>query len=148
MGAVSGRRAILAIVIDGTQVRAYVRDGTPSRLATLAEWFAGQVKGGSVQASSQDQQAQLSAQINSQSASGTLRLTSGHDYSFSIPQVSITAHVGVFEGTALISGQRYHAGWLLLPGGDQRGAATFFPVGPVRGSIVISLLPEYPAVPV
>jgi len=68
--------------------------------------------------------------------------------SISLPLVPATAQVGVFEGTALIAGQRYHAGWLRLSGGDQRGAATYFPSSLVRGSIVIALLPEYPTGPI
>ena len=32
LGAVSGTRALLGIVLDGAQVRAYVCDGTPSRV--------------------------------------------------------------------------------------------------------------------
>ena len=148
LGAVNGTRALLGIVLNGTQVRAYVCDGTPSRLAILAEWFTGQVKGSSVQASSQDQQAQLTAQLTDQSASGTLRLASGRVYSFSIPQVPATGQVGIFEGTALIAGQRYHAGWLRLAGGDQRGAATYSPAGSVRGQIVIARLSEYPSGPI
>jgi hypothetical protein len=78
-------------------------------------------------------------------------LASCHTFSceyLSAPQVPTTAQVGVFEGTALIAGQRYHAGWLLLPGGDQRGAATYYPSSPVRGGIVIALLPEYPSSPI
>lgn len=55
LGAVRGTQALLGIVLDGARVRAYVCDGTPSRLATLAEWFVGQVRGGRVQASSQAQ---------------------------------------------------------------------------------------------
>ena len=145
LGAVNGTGALLGIVLDGTQVRAYVCDGTPNRLAQLSEWFNGQVKSGRMQASSLDQQAQLTARLTGQRATGTLRLASGRVYSFSIPPVPVTAQVGVFEGTALIAGQRYHAGWLLLPGGDQRGAATYFPQGPTRGSIVIGRLSAYPS---
>ena len=148
LGAVNGTSALLGIVLNGTQVRAYVCDGTPSRLAMLAEWLTGQVKGGSVLASSQDQHAQFTAQLTDQRASGTLRLASGRVYPFSLPQVPATAQVGVFEGTALIAGQRYHAGWLLLPGGDQRGAATYYLPGPSRGGIVMALLPEYPSGPI
>ena len=111
LGAVNGTQALLGIVLGGTQMRAYVCDGTLSRLATLAEWFAGQVKDGNVQASSQDQQVQLTAQLTDQRATGTLRLASGRVYSFSIPRVSTAARVGIFEGTALIAGKRYHAGW-------------------------------------
>ena len=143
LGSVDRTGALLGIVLDGVQVRAYVCDGTPSRLAQLAEWFDGQVKGGRVQESLPDQQAQLTAQFTGQRASGTLRLASGRVYPFSISQVPATAQVGVFEGTALIAGQRYHAGWLLLPDGEQRGAATYFPQGPTRGNIVIGLLPAY-----
>lgn len=148
LGAVNGTQALLGLVLDGSKVRAYVCDGTPSSLATLAEWFAGQVKGSEVQASSQDQQAQFTAQLTRQSASGTLRLASGRVYAFSIPQVSATAQVGVFEGTALIVGKRYHAGWLVLPDGNQRGAASFYPQGPVRGGLVIALLPAFPQGPI
>ena len=135
------------IVLNGARVRAYVCDGTPSRLATLAEWFAGQVSGGRVLASSPDQ-AWLSAQLTGQRAAGTLTLASGRVYQFSIPQVPTTAQVGVLEGTALIAGQRYHAGWLRLAGGDQRGAATYYPAGPIRGSIVIARLAAYPSSPI
>jgi hypothetical protein len=110
LGAIKGAQALLGIVLNGTWMRAYVCDGTPSYLATLAEWFSGQVKDGKVQFSSQDQQAQLTPQFSSQSANATLRLASGRVYPFSIPQVGATAQVGVFEGTALIAGQRYHAG--------------------------------------
>jgi hypothetical protein len=101
-----------------------------------------------VQASSLDQQAQLTAQPTVQSSSGTLTLASGRTYAFSILQVPTTAQVGVFEGTVLIAGQRYHAGWLRLAGGDQRGAAPYFPTGPIHGGIVIALLPTFPAGPV
>src|SRR5215469_2643116 len=127
---------------EENKVRAYVCDGTPSRLAQLSEWFAGQMKGDHVQESSQDQQAQLTAQLTDERAAGALRLASGRVYPFSLPQVPATAQVGVFEGTATISGQRYHAGWLLLPGGDQRGAATYYPSSPIRGQLVIALAPE------
>jgi hypothetical protein len=143
LGAVKGTQALLGIVLNGAQVRAYVCDGAPSRLAQLSEWFSGQV-----QASSQDQQAQLTAQFTNQSATGTLKLASGRLYPFSIPRVSTTAQVGIFEGTALIAGQRDHAGWLRLAGGDQRGAATYYPPGPSRGEIVIALLPEFPSGPI
>jgi hypothetical protein len=148
LGAVNGTRALLGIVLDGAQVRAYVCDGTPSRLARLAEWFDGPVKSNKVQESSQDQQVQLSALLTEQRASGTLRLASGRVYPFSLPQVPATARVGVFEGTATISGQRYHAGWLRLAGGDQHGAATYFPSSPIRGQIVIARLSAFPSSPI
>ena len=77
-------------------MRAYVCDGTPSRLAQLSEWLTGQVSEGLVQASSLDQQARLTALLSGQRASGTLRLTSGRVYPFSIPQVPTTARVSVF----------------------------------------------------
>jgi hypothetical protein len=147
LGEVSGTRALLGIVLDGARVRAYVCDGTPSRLATLVDWFAGQVSGGRVQASSPDH-ARLTAQLTNQSASGILTLAGGRTYTFSVPQVSATTQIGVFEGTDLIGGQRYHAGWLLLPDGDQRGAASYYPTGPIRGGIVIALVREFPTGPV
>jgi hypothetical protein len=147
LGAVSGTRSLIGIVLDGTQARAYVCDGTPSRLARLSEWFAGQVRGGRVQANSPDQ-AQLTVQLTSRSASGALTLPTGRIYPFTIPQVPTTTQVGVFEGTTLIAGQRYHAGWLVLPGGDQRGAASYYPSSPVRGEILIARLPAYPSSPI
>jgi hypothetical protein len=69
--------------------------------------------------------------LTGQGAGGTLTLASCRAYLFNIPQVPTTAQVGVFEGTALIAGQRYPAGCLVLPGGDQCGAATYYPRGPV-----------------
>jgi hypothetical protein len=141
LGAVNGTQALLGIVLNGAQVRAYVCDGTPSRLAQLSEWFDGQVKDSRVRASRPDQQAQLTGRR----ASGTLKLASGRVYSFTIPQVPTTAQVGAFEGTALIVGQRYHAGWLRLAGGEECGAATYFPQGPTRGQIVIARLAAYPS---
>jgi hypothetical protein len=147
LGVVSETRALIGIVLDGTQARAYACDGTPSRLATLAEWFAGQVRGSRVQESLLDQ-ARLTVQLTSQSANGTLTRPTGRVYPYTIPRVPTTTQVGVFEGTALIAGQRYHAGWLVLPGGDQRGAASYYPAGPVRGGTVIARLAEFPSGPV
>lgn len=145
LGVVSGTTALIGIVLNGAQARAYVCDGTPSRFATLSEWFAGQVRSGTLAESLQDQ-AHLTAEIRQQSASGTLTLASGRAFTFMIPLVANTHQVGIFEGTDLIHGERYHAGWIVLPNGDQRGAATY-PTGSVRG-IVIALLPAFPTGPV
>lgn len=147
LGAVSGTQILLGLVLSGTQVRAYACDGTPSRLATVAEWLTGQVNNGNVEATSQDQ-ARLFARLGPQSASGRLTEASGRVYAFTIPQVPTTARVGVFEGVALLGGKPYHAGWLLLPDGEQRGAASYYPIGPTRGQIVIGLVPEFPSSPI
>ena len=147
LGAVSGTPILLGLVLSGTQVRAYACDGMPIRRATVAEWLTGQVSNGNVEASSQDQ-ARLSAQLGPQSASGTLAEAAGRVYAFTIPLVATTARVGVFEGVALLGGKRYHVGWLLLPDGEERGAASYYSSGPVRGQIVIALAPAYPSGPI
>jgi hypothetical protein len=147
LGAIPGTQALIGLVVNGTEARAYVCDGTPTRLATLVDWFTGQWQRGTLAATGPDGLA-LQVQGIAQSASGRLTLTSGRVYAFSLPKVAATAEVGVFEATVLIDGKGYHAGWLLLPGGEQRGAALYYPTGPIRGQAMIALLEAYPTGPV
>jgi len=120
LGTVPGTQAFLGIVLTGQEARAYVCDGTPTRLGTLGDWFRGQVHNGTLDATNQGG-VHLHAQITVQEARGTLTLADGHTLPFTAPFVSDISQAGVYEGTALLNGQSYHAGWVVLPDGEQRG---------------------------
>lgn len=132
-GTVTSTRAFVGIVLSGGHARAYVCDGTPRRPATLADWFAGPVRNGLLEAASSQHDARLAARLGRQDAAGTVTLADGQSLRFTIPLVPATNRaVGIFAGTARMRGRTYRAGWIILPDGQQRGAA-FFPAHPSKG---------------
>jgi hypothetical protein len=138
LGTVPGTQAFIGLVQSGQEVRAYVCDGTPTRLATLDDWFTGQVQNGTLAASSQSG-VHLRVQVTRAEALGTVTLAYGRGLAFTAPFVSDTSQAGVYEGTALLNGQSAHAGWVVLQSLDQRGAA-FFPTGPIKSIRIGSLI--------
>jgi hypothetical protein len=141
LGTVPGTQAFIGLVMSGQAVRAYACDGTPTRLATLADWFTGQVQRGTLAATSQDG-VQLQVQVTAQEALGTLTLADGRTLPFTAPVVADTSRAGVYEGTALLNGQSAQAGWVVLQSLDQRGAA-FYPSSPIKGAKgTILLVPQ------
>jgi hypothetical protein len=143
LGTITGTGALIGIAVQGTRARAYLCDGTPGRAVTLADWFSGPVRGGTLDAVSSQHRARLSARLGALVATGTITLADGRAYGFSAPLAAPGGPAGLFESTGLLGGLSYHAGRIVLPGGEQRGAAAY-PVGPVRGRAVS----YYPLAPV
>jgi hypothetical protein len=146
LGTVTGTRAFIGIVLSGGHARAYVCDGTPRHPDTLADWFAGPVRNGLLEAASSQRHARLAARLGRQDAAGTLALADGQSLRFTITLTPATYRAaGIFAGTARLRGRSYQAGWIILPDGQQRGAA-FFPASPIRGQMIA--VSDYPSSPV
>ena len=144
LGTVTGTRAFIGIILSGGHARAHVCDGC--RPATLAGWFAGPVRNGVLEAASNQHDARLAARLGRQDAAGTPTVADGQSLRFTITSVPATNRaVGIFAGTARLRGRTYQAGWIILPDGQQRGAA-FFPGSSVKRQMIA--VSDYPSSPV
>jgi len=130
-GTVTGAAALIGITVHGTRARAYVCDGMPGWAVTLADWFTGPVRAGTLDAVSGQHRVRLAARLGGLTASGTVTLADGQIYRFTAPLAASGGRAGVFEGTGRLLGLAYHAGRIVLPGGGQRSAAEY-PAGPAR----------------
>jgi hypothetical protein len=144
LGSVPGSRALIGIVLNRGRAEAYICDGTSHRAGTLADWFRGPVQGGMLDATSSLHHARLAAHFSGRRGTGTITLAGGRVLSFTVALVTGAHQAGIFAGTARYRGRDYRAGWIILPDGDERGAA-FYPSGPTRGlMIAISSFPTGP----
>ena len=123
VGRVANTRALIAIVTDGTQVRAYVCDGTPDGQLVLAEWFKGQTSGGSVDLISNTGIAELKAQFTPTTVTGTVTVPSSQVLTFQADLASGDA--GLYGYKQVHNNQLHWAGWVVLPTGQQTGAQIF-----------------------
>ena len=128
-GTVTGAAALIGITVHGTRARAYVCDGMPGWAVTLADWFTGPVRAGTLDAVSGQHRVRLAARLGGLTASGTVTLADGQIYRFTAPLAAPGGQAGVFEGTGRLAGLAYHAGRIVLPGSGQRSAAGY-PTGP------------------
>ena len=81
LGAVPGTSALIAIVNQGTRARGDLCDGTPGRAVTLADWFTGPARGGTLHAVSSQHHFRLIARLGGHAVTGTITLpgsTDGH----------------------------------------------------------------------
>jgi hypothetical protein len=62
----------IAIVTRGSRARGYLCDGTVGQAVTLAEWFAGPVRGGTLDAVSSQHHVRLAARLGGRAATGTI----------------------------------------------------------------------------
>jgi hypothetical protein len=74
LGAVPGTGALIAIVTQGTSARGYLCDGTPGRAVTLADWFTGQVRDGTLDAVSGQHHVRLAARLGGRAVTGSITL--------------------------------------------------------------------------
>jgi hypothetical protein len=138
LGAIAGTEALIGITVHGMRARAYMCDGMPGRAVTLADWFTGPVRRGTLYAVSSQHRVRLAARLGDLTATGTITLADGRVYEFTAPLAAPGGRAGVFERTGRILGLPFSAGRIVLPGGSQRGAAEY-PVGPVRGHSITYL---------
>ena len=123
VGRVANTRALIAIVTDGTQVRAYVCDGTPDGQLVLAEWFKGKKSGESTDIISNTGIAELKAQFTSTGVTGTVTVPANQVLTF---QASLgEGDAGLYGYKQIHSNQLHWSGWVVLPTGEQRGAQIF-----------------------
>ena len=146
LGTVTGTRAFIGIVLSGGHARAYVCDGMPRLAGTLADWFAGPVRNGLLEAASTQHHVRLAVRLGRHDAAVALTLADGYSLRFTITLVpAINRAAGIFAGTARLRGRTYQAGWIILPDGRQRGAA-FYPASPVKGQMMA--VSDYPLSPI
>jgi hypothetical protein len=122
-GHVFGSEAFIAIVTNGTDVSAYVCDGTSEGVG-ISEWFKGTVAQNAFALVSRSDHAQLTGQLGADAASGTVTLPDGRELDFVVPVASDAAGLYAFKGDELEA----TAGWvIIIPEGraDQRGAVAF-----------------------
>jgi hypothetical protein len=141
LGTVPGTGALIAIVTQGTRARGYLCDGIPGRAVTLADWFAGPIRGGTLDAVSSQHHVRLAARLGGRAATGTITLPGGRVVSFTAA-LAQGGQAGLYELTGRLRGLTYHSGGIALPDGDQRGA-TEYPTEPRKGRVV-SYFPSTP----
>ena len=119
-GTVDGSGAFIAIASNGTEVMAYVCDGS-----TISQWFKGtagvdavDLASGKVDLSKGD--ARLQANLASDQASGSLTLADGTTYNFLAPRAAGDA--GLYRLEESRDGDDWVGGWVVLNDGNLRGA--------------------------
>jgi len=116
-GKVSGGGASVAVAVHGSQVIAYVCNGS-----TVEAWLKGIVKAGRVVMTGKNH-AQLSADSAVDSAVTMMAgdvTAHGTHYSFSVPMAQKPS--GLYEATATVRGATIKAGWIVLADGTQVGS--------------------------
>jgi hypothetical protein len=119
-GQVNDSKAFIAIATNGTDILAYVCDGTETDI-TIAEWFKGTLSGKSFSLTSKST-AQLTGQIEDGAATGTLTLADGSPFSYTAPLA--TGNAGLYRKEVSENGSDVIMGWIVLKDGEMRGGAT------------------------
>jgi hypothetical protein len=126
--------AFIALVTDGTDVRAYLCDGRDDGV-TISEWFKGTVIDGAFDLTSTSGNARLTGGVGDDAVSGDLLLPDGRSVAVTVPRVTGDAGLhGFKQGTGDVSVQ---AGWvIIIPEGveQQRGAVAFGATGALQGN--------------
>jgi hypothetical protein len=120
-GQIENSKAFIGIATNGTDMLAYVCDGTDAGV-TIAEWFKGTITDKSYELTSKGD-ARLRGQISDSSATGTLTLADGSAFSFSAPLAAGDA--GLYRHEETKAGAPAITGWVVLNDGDIRGAYVF-----------------------
>jgi hypothetical protein len=112
----SGVSPFVAVVTTQNKAIAYICDGD-----VLAEWFRADLQsGGLFEARSTTKKSGITAQANAGSVVGAITLESGKVIQFRATPADGAA--GLYRSDDTINGSRWLGGWVVLPGGQQRGA--------------------------
>ena len=133
VGRVAGSNAFVAIITDGTAVRAYVCDGKPDGTLTIAEWFKGNKTGDSVVLDSLNGTARLAANFTPDRVTGTVDVPILDPLNFQATPVSGDA--GFYLYKSIHNSTLYWASWIVLPTGEQVGSLST----PLRTSLDVTL---------
>ena len=115
VGRVEGTRAFIALSVSGDRVRVYVCDGTPTRRATVSQWFKGRWDGRSP--------------LRLRAGGHVLRIESARTGQFDGKRFRVrpaTGAAGVFERTK----QPLAGAWIALD--ERRVRGTFVPTRPPK----------------
>jgi hypothetical protein len=121
---VEGTDAFIAVVVDKqNHALAYVCDGEEGASAEVARWFRGAVADdGSLDLRS-DGGEHLVAEVSESGTEGTLAFPGGEE------------PAGLYRAEETVDGTEYVGGWILLEGGEQRGAVKNRSSGFVSGNV-------------
>ena len=118
----SGGGAV-AISVHGGKAVAYMCNGH-----AVAAWLRGTAKAGKLELTGKNG-ARLDVSYRTGKATGSI-MADGTKYTFSAPLVhrGSSGHrpPGLYEATAMVSGVKIKAGWVVLPGGSQVGSVEYF----------------------
>jgi hypothetical protein len=118
----SGGGAV-AISVHAGKAVAYMCNGH-----AVAAWLRGTAKAGKLELTGKNG-ARLDVSYRTGKATGSI-MADGTKYTFSAPLVhrGSSGHrpPGLYEATAMVSGVKIKAGWVVLPGGSQVGSVEYF----------------------
>jgi len=132
-------KIFIGFVTDGKKILGCITDGSPQHV-TLFLWFAGEVKNGAADlqrthgdSNLQNGPEKMHVTLASDAITGTLRLSPNSVNQMEFPNqyrldfqaslVADTGNAGVYRTRTTIDDASYTAGWIVLPDGQQRGAA-------------------------
>jgi len=145
VGQTSAEDAWLGLSTAGQRMVAFVTDGSQNHEPTFAQWFRGSVNNGVVDVSTPAKTGtdRLQAKLTSSTATGTVTLANGKSIPFTanaIPEGDQSA--GLYRGEHKINGQRYVAGWIVLPAAGAQGTATESPSASATSSATATETPS------
>jgi hypothetical protein len=115
--------AAVAISVHAGKAVAYMCNGH-----AVAAWLRGTAKAGKLELTGKNG-ARLDVSYRTGKATGSI-MADGTKYTFSAPLVhrGSSGHrpPGLYEATAMVSGVKIKAGWVVLPGGGQVGSVEYF----------------------
>ena len=115
--------AAVAISVHAGKAVAYLCNGH-----AVAAWLRGTAKAGKLELTGKNG-ARLDVSYRTGKATGSI-MADGTKYTFSAPLVhrGSSGHrpPGLYEATAMVSGVKIKAGWVVLPGGGQVGSVEYF----------------------
>lgn len=134
-GKVDGTDAYIALASNGTELMAYVCDSQ-----SVAQWFHGEagkdkldLVAGTVDLSSDT--ATLVATLTLDSASGTVTLADGQAHTFTATKA--TGDGGLYRSEQSVNNETLIGGWVVLNGGDLRGAQVNLSTGEIQQQLQI-----------
>lgn len=112
---------------SGSQIIAFITDGSQSHPPTFAQWFKGPITNGTVDttATGKNGTDRLQATLSGDTASGTVTMAGGKSIPFTanaVPSSDQTS--GLYRSTQTINGQSYVAGWIVVPQGSETATPT------------------------
>ena len=115
VGKVDGSDAFIALVAQKNgEVTASVCDG-----ASISEWFRGSADGDTLELASKSG-AHLAADLAADSINGSFTPSGGSSLDFIAS--AVTEPAGLYRAEQTIDGVDYVGGWIVLPGGEERGS--------------------------
>ena len=127
VGQMPSDNAWIGLSSSGSQIVAFITDGSQSHPPTFAQWFKGPITNSTVDttATGKNGSDRLQATLSGDTASGTVTMAGGKAIPFTanaVPSSDQTS--GLYRSTQTINGQSYVAGWIVVPQGAENATPT------------------------